>query len=236
MKPLRLPASGLSPAPVLALLAMVLPVSAQTDQASAPDAAVDPMAATAPAGAIPRNRIISILPDDKRALLLKPDERNPFARRNPDVDLITEASNQETEADLIRDILNALPITGRSYGPKGLRVLAGEIIFERGKLVDQVIENQSENLIVESVNDATIELAWIDLETGKLTGKRLILPYDLSPKVRFVLKGQPRGDDESAPVKFGLLRPNGIKPPTADQIAVEKRPNGISADIFNEGQ
>ncbi|MCB1066498.1 MAG: hypothetical protein KDN20_26720 [Verrucomicrobiae bacterium] len=191
----------------------------------------------APAKPVARNRVISIMPTDKRPLLLKGNERNPFARRNPDVDLITEDVNQETEADLIRDILNSLPITGRSYGPKGLRVLAGEIIFERGKMVDQVIENQTENLIVEAITQDTIELAWIDMETGKLTGKRLSMTYDLTPRVRYVLKGQSAQTGEgSTEPKFGFMRPDDDEAPTADQIAVDQLPNDISAEAFSVGQ
>lgn len=191
---------------------------------------------TPPPASFTRNRVITLSPDEKRALVLKPEERNPYARRNPDVDLITENSEQETEADLIRDTLMALPITGRSYGPKGLRVLAGEIILERGKLVDQVIENQTENLIVENVKDNAIELAWIDLETGKLTGKRLILPYDLSPKVHFVLKGQSESEEENETIRFGVFRPHGPAAPNADQIAADKLPNNIPVEAFTEGQ
>jgi len=209
-----------------ALLAVSCPVFAESEPGVSPPAP----------GAATRKRAISIMPDDKMAVAMKPEERNPFARRNPDVDLITQDANQETEADLIRDILMALPVTGRSYGPKGLRVLAGEIVFERGKLVDQVIENQSENLIVENVKDNSIDLAWIDLDTGKLTGKRLMLPYDLSPKVRFMLKGQGLSDAGNAMPRFGVIRPNDTAPPTADQIAADRLPNGISAEAFTEGQ
>ena len=204
-------------------------------------------APAAPTAAIARNRVISIMPGDKRPLLLKGDERNPFARRNPDVDLITEETEQETEADFIRDILNSLPITGRSYGPRGLRILAGEIIFERGKMVDQVIEGQTENLIVENISDHTIELAWIDMETGKLSGKRLTLTYDLTPKVRYQLKGPglmrtPEGliagsdENEAGPRKFGVLHSKQADGPTADQIVSDKLPNNIPAEVFTEGQ
>jgi hypothetical protein len=220
---------------VTALLAVSLPGIAQNEAPTPAPATAQGSPAPA-TGAVTRNRVISMMPGDKTALVMKPEERNPFARRNPDVDLITENSEQETEADLIRDILNTLPVTGRSYGPKGLRVLAGEIVFERGKLVDQVIENQSENLIVENVKENLIELAWIDLETGKLTGKRLILPYDLSPKVRFMLKGQPKIDTADAQPRFGVIRSDAPTPPNADQIASDRLPNGISAEAFTEGQ
>ena len=53
-----------------------------------------------PSAAVPKNRKITLHPEEKRPLFLKADERNPFARRNPDVDLITEATEQETEAVL----------------------------------------------------------------------------------------------------------------------------------------
>ncbi|MCB1229600.1 MAG: hypothetical protein KDN19_05010 [Verrucomicrobiae bacterium] len=195
---------------------------------------------------VARNRVISIMPGDKRSLVLKGDERNPFARRNPDVDLITEETEQETEADLIRNVLNNLPITGRSNGPQGYRVLAGEIIFERGKMVDQVIESQTENLIVERITDTSIELAWIDAETGKLNGKRLTLTYDLTPKVRYLLKGPglvsgPDGDLIAADGTDVNSRRFGTKhapkeTPSADQIATDQLPNDIPATAFKEGQ
>ncbi len=199
-----------------------------------------------PGGGIARNRVISIMPENKRPLLLKNDERNPFARRNPDVDLITEETEQETEADFIRDVLNSLPITGRSHGPRGPRILAGEIIFERGRMVDHVIEGQTENLIVENITDNTIELAWIDMETGKLSGKRLTLSYDLAPKVRYQLKGpgimrladgkivENTGAEEER--RFGVLHSKRMEGPTADQIAKDKLPNNIPIEAFSEGQ
>lgn len=196
---------------------------------------------------IAKNRVISIMPSNKMPLLLKADERNPFARRNPDVDLITEETEQETEADFIRDVLNALPITGRTMGPKGPRILAGEIIFERGELVDHVIQDQTENLIVENISDHTIELAWIDMETGKLSGKRLTLTYDLSPKIRYRLKGAGlrRSLNGAAPAEeetqdlaqqFGIFRPQTPEVPDADQINPNQRPNNIPERVFTEGQ
>lgn len=165
---------------------------------------------------VPKNRVITLLPEQKRPLLLKPHERNPFARRNPDVDLITEATEQETEAELIRNALNALTITGRSRGPKGLRVLAdGNLIFERGKVLDPVIEAQTEALIVEDVSETQINLAWINDDTGKLTGKKVVMTYDLTPKVRMVMKGQ-RGSSSDAGARNGT--------PKLIEIAVDREP------------
>lgn len=196
---------------------------------------------------IAKNRVISIMPSNKTPLLLRGDERNPFARRNPDVDLITEESEQETEADFIRDVLNSLPITGRTMGPKGPRILAGEIIFERGELVDHVIQDQTENLIVENISENTIELAWIDMETGKLSGKRLTLTYDLSPKIRYRLKGAglrrtlngavPEEEEpQDLAQQFGIFRPHTPEVPDADQIDPSQRPNNIPERVFTEGQ
>lgn len=212
------------PLPHLLITALSL-LASDRAQAQTPTTAPAPPSTVPGAAAIPasvtRNRVIMITPDDKRALVMKDTERNPFARRNPDVDLITDDTNQETEADMIRDILNALPVTGRAFGPKGLRVLVGEIIMEKGKIVDHVIEGQSENLIVEAVKDSTIELAWIDVETGKLSGKRFVLPYDLTPKVRYVLKGQPKTDDPAAQPKMGFLRSG--QPAESDSISQTTR-------------
>lgn len=181
--------------PILGIF-LTIPAHSQ-EVGTAPTAATPPL----PSISIPKDRNISLSPEQKRPLFLQSGERNPFARRNPDVDLITEISEQETEAELIRDALNSLSITGCSQGPKGLRVLAeGSLIFESGRLVDPVIEGQTETLVVDSVTKTQINLAWVDSDTGKLTGKRVIMTYDLTPKVRMLMKGQRIAQSETRKV------------------------------------
>ena len=199
-----------------------------------------PLALPLPNASVPKNRKINLLPNEKRPFFLKEDERNPFARRNPDVDLITEATEQETEAELIRNALNALSITGRSRGPNGLRVLAdGNLIFERGKVLEPVIEGQTEALIVEEVTETQINLAWINDDTGKLTGKSVIMTYDLTPKVRMVMKGQrfsqsssgaERGSPKLIEVAFDRKPRPDLPIPRNAPAGSQEPPRGLAAE------
>lgn len=226
---------------IAALATLVFGVSGFAQEATPPLTGGIPAVAVNPMPALPKDRKISLLPDQKMPLLLKQAERNPFARRNPDVSLISETEEQETEAELIRDALNGLTVSGRSYGPNGLRVLAeGSLIFERGKIVPPVIQGQTESLVVESVDEKLINLAWIDSETGKFSGKRISIPYDLTPRVRMIMKGQTikesAGDTpELIEVAFDREEKPKRKGP-GHNAPPEELPNGIVERAFIEGQ
>lgn len=163
------------------------------------------MEAPAPAASFNPTRPIKMRPPQKRALLLKESERNPYARRNPH----EEVAAQETinaEEIRIRNHIASMRVAGRSTGPNGMRVLLGDLILEEGRILPQLIEGQSEGLRVIDVNEDTVVLGWIDAENGNPTGKSMQIGYDLSPVVSFAL-GAPETsrDGNSDPPRMGRI-------------------------------
>ena len=138
--------------------------------------------AIAPAAAYNPSRVIKMHPDEKRPLLLTERERNPYARRSPDASPINENGENEEEIQ-IRQSLTSLSVTGQVRGgSNGLRVLLGDIILEKGRILPQLLPEQSENLQVVEVTEENVVFAWLDIETGEPTGKTMQLPYDVSPQ------------------------------------------------------
>lgn len=178
-----------------ALLALAAPLAAQEAPALAPAANFTP------------GRPIDLRPQDKRPLLLKESERNPYARRNPDENPETQEENSPEELR-IRQRLSGLRVTGRSRSDVGLRVLLGDIILEEGRDLPQLIPNQSEALRVVSIDEDSVVLGWVDPETREFTGKTMQVAYDLSPSVGYALHGQSREDAQgnAADRRMGLIR------------------------------
>lgn len=193
---------------VLTLSALIaflaIPVFSQTEEEI--NAILDPAAAAA-ANFAP-TRMIDMRPDEKRPLMLKLTERNPYARRAPEQEDISDEGENAEEIQ-IRERLNSLRVTGSSRGPQGLRILLGDIILEKGRNLPELLEDQSESLQVVEVNEESLVLSWLDAETGQPTGKTMQIPYDLTPSISYALKGQ--ADVETDPgvavqPRMGVLR------------------------------
>lgn len=191
-------------------------------------------------------REIKLLPSHKRALALKEEERNPYAKRMAEVAIEETESGEETESDKIRRLLTGIPVTGRTYGKRGIRLLAGDIIFETGKEVPKVLEDQTERLVVENLTENTLTLGWIDPETGEPTGKRLNIAYDMETVVAYKLAGQTAkcDDPEGKELKFGSMRrdsrPAGMaedpdSAPASDTTA-ERSPEDELKEFLKQGQ
>ncbi len=155
---------------------------------------------------------IEMRPSEKRPLLLKESERNPYARRS--VHRETENQRGENVEELqIREQLSNLSVTGSSYGQNGLRILLGDIILEKGRVVPQLIPDQTEHLQVIRVTKENILLGWLDIETHELTGKTVQISYDLSPSVSYALQGQGNIEEQDGPSRrvMGLLRHDDVQ-------------------------
>ncbi|MDF1812558.1 MAG: hypothetical protein P1V20_10095 [Verrucomicrobiales bacterium] len=160
-------------------------------------------------------RSIEMRPAEKRFLTLKPAERNPYAKRAPEEDA-NKDQVQNTEELAIRQKLGALTVTGSSRSYNGLRLLLGDILIERGKVLPQLIRNQTQHLKVTDVTPEKIVLGWLDVESGELTGKTMPIFYDVKPVVRYVLQGQTGavsvgGVDQ---LEMGILKPNRVEETT----------------------
>ena len=152
-------------------------------------------------------------PTEKRSLTLKPSERNPYANRTEQSNL-NEEEEQDSEEVAIRAKLGALQVTGSSRSTSGLILLLGDIMIQRGKVLPQLILNQTQELKVVGIDEEKIVLGWMDVETGELTGKTMQLPYDLRPNVNYVLKGQSITTETLAKdLDMGVLKPKRKGPP-----------------------
>lgn len=164
-------------------------------------------------------RNIEMRPSEKRYLTLKPSERNPYSKRVPE-DGSTETEEQNTEELAIRQRLSALSVTGRSRSYNGLRLLLGDIVLERGKVLPPLIANQTQQLKVTDVTSEKIVLGWMDVESGELTGKMMPIPYNVDPIVRYVLQGQTgTTDGVVSQLEMGVLRPKRKSEETVPLLA-----------------
>lgn len=152
------------------------------------------------------SRKIEMLPDEKRALTLKPSENNPYAKRAV-VQEETPELEQNSEEVALRSKLSSLQVTGSSRSPRGMILLFGDILIERGRVLPQLIANQTQLLKVTDVTNEKIVLGWLDTETGELTGKTMQINYDLAPNVRHILQGQGQRGGE---LEMGIIRPDKV--------------------------
>lgn len=199
-------------------------------------AIVDPVAAAA-ANFSP-TRMIGMRPGEKRPLILKSNERNPYANRSPEKDAVNEEGENAEEIQ-IRERLNSLSVTGRSRGPNGLRLLLGDIILEPGRVLPELLEDQSESLKVVEVNEESLLLAWLDIETGEPTGKTMSIIYDLSPSISYALHGQSGADRElgidSKPL-MGVMKIGQDRKKQETQMAEKDPAQKLPREVYAAGQ
>jgi hypothetical protein len=170
-------------------------------------------------------------PTDKALELVKADERNPFAK----VDDGTGRTNEkgESEENTIRERLEKLRVVGVSPGEHGLRVMLGDIVLQSGELVPPLLPEQSVALKVGSITERAIELLWMEERSGGLPQRKLTIPVDLRPHVRYQLKGFPtdknkweKEKEDTADVPVGRLFPvvsrNWAEPPVTQKEAVPR--------------
>lgn len=129
-----------------------------------------------------------ILPEEKTPETVKPEEHNPFESES-------EAQNRlapgDTEENRVRDRLLKLPVVGtKRMENGGMRVLLGNLILETGKVVPPVLPDQLVELKVKNITPQYIELAWQEKRASGLPPKLMIIPINISPKVRYQMLGQ----------------------------------------------
>ena len=167
-----------------------------------------------------------ILPSDIQPIQLKADERNPFEKR---VELKTEQDIEEgvelSEEDRVRNKFNELTVRG---GSPGVRILLSDMILEKGKLVDPVLVGQTIRLVVTRISTAEIELTWVD-DVGKKRPRTIVVPYDLSPKVGFLLSGQTDLAEDQDRVISERVMTRGERPAPPTLRAVDA--NGVERDF-----
>lgn len=218
---------------LFALILLVLPATAQDGNDGMP--AVVPAALSYVPG-----RTIEMTPDQKRPLLLKEGERNPYARRAPEQENLTD-DGENAEEMQIRQRLSSLSVSGKSQGSKGLRILLGDIILEQGRILPQLLVEQTQNLKVIEVSEDAVLLGWMDIETGELTGKTIPVTYDLSPSIAYALHGQERGVSETgepmmADRQMGVLRIGQERKKLEQQMAASDPAKRLPREVIEAGQ
>jgi hypothetical protein len=239
--------NGHSPALAVlaALMSFAFPAVAQetTPSAAPPGMAgagmVPGATAPAPAVAFVPGQVIDMRPTEKRPLVMKENERNPYAKRNPHDEVAAEADSDAEELR-IRERLASLRVSGRSQGPNGLRVLLGDIILEEGRILPQLLEDQSESLKVVELGADMVVLGWVDTETGNLTGKSMQVAYDLTPSVSYALHGQSgdgeEGVDGAVVRRMGVIRVGEDRKKHEPGMAARESSAGIPPEVFKAGQ
>jgi hypothetical protein len=133
---------------------------------------------------------VGILPDFKKGVVVSTEERNPYA--------VLAAPKQQAvatgvEGAKLTAILEALPVSGVAKDKNGkvTAVLLGDLRLEGGAPVPHLLEGQTDELVVQSVNAEEVVIAW-RLEAGRTVSQPRVLrkKIDLSPKVEALLPGQ----------------------------------------------
>lgn len=129
-----------------------------------------------------------VRPDEKTPENVKPEEHNPFESESEALD---RQAPGDTEENRVRDRLLRLPVVGTKRMPDGrMRVLLGNIILETGKTVPPVLPEQLVELKVKNITTEYIELAWQEKRATGLPPKLMVIPINISPRVRYQMLGQ----------------------------------------------
>ena len=167
-----------------------------------------------------------IMPTDIQPIVIKTEERNPFEKR---VELKSEQDVQQgvelSEEDRIRQRFNELEVKG---GAPGRRILLSDMILEKGKPVVPVIVGQTIQLVVTDISTDEIELTWM-VDVGKQRPRTIVLPYDLSPKIGFLLPGQTDLSNDQKPLLADRVMPRNVRPKPPTLKAVDA--NGVEREI-----
>jgi hypothetical protein len=139
-----------------------------------------------------------ILPEEKIAESVKAEENNPFEFSATRIE-----KDSDSEENRVRDILLSMSAVGGGLGPAGMRVMLGGIRLEVGQQVPDVIPDQLVMLRVKAINDAFIELVWVEKKPTGMPPKLFVIPVDVSPSVRYLM---PAGTGDKRGGVTGTLR------------------------------
>ncbi|MDE0571518.1 MAG: hypothetical protein OSB44_12600 [Verrucomicrobiales bacterium] len=142
-----------------------------------------------------------VLPKKKKeaikGYLLVSKERNPFAIRAKEEQIISGADSQTEEAK-IRSVLEKLHVSGVAKGIHGYKVQLGGVILVEGKKIPKLINEQTDDLIVTKITPSMIEITWAGDEEAD-EPRQLTIAVDLEPKVGIVLPTSSNNNSSSSP-------------------------------------
>ncbi len=169
----------------------------------------------------------ALLPDGRQKIELRPSERNPFAQQVVAETAPTTLQEGATEESRLRKILRAVKISGISGKPGHKQVLLGSIIIKPGDTLPPILKNQFERLVVVSVDDSNIVLAFGEKDTA-VDARKIVLPIGIKPEVTQFMYGE-------AFEQLVKIGPGGKidAPPITNQGAVDFIKGSQDADLKN---
>lgn len=123
---------------------------------------------------------IGLLPEDKTPTVLVANERNPFGKNAPKA----AAAAVVNEESRIRAILENLPVTGVMEGSSGRQVMLGSLVLESGRTLLPVIPRQTEKILVTSVAEDKVEMAFLESD-GAPGLRKIVIVLKTVPQVQF---------------------------------------------------
>lgn len=133
---------------------------------------------------------VGFLPGSKVTTSVDPNERNPYSIREKKLEVKEDDGN--SEAARIRDILQSLRVRGTSVGPRGRRVLFGDLMLMEGHELPRLLPGQTDRLMTTRVTEKEVEIAWLS-ESGReiADGRKLLIQIDIAEViVTIILPGQ----------------------------------------------
>jgi hypothetical protein len=169
-----------------------------------------------------------ILPGFKQGIRVEKGERNPFG--------VIQVEKPEVasrgEAAKLTEILRSLPLAGLSRNADGSvrSVLLGDLRLVAGQVLPQLVDGQTDELVVQSVSEREVVVAWTKEAGRQVTDSRkLNLALDGDPKVEVILPGQRRpGTAPDAPRRSVMLTPRFPRPDASSMLPTAGVPAGAA--------
>lgn len=129
-----------------------------------------------------------LLPAGRTFIEVRDAERNPFGQ--PAVTAPSALPEQEeSEEARLRRILGALKVAGISGSGSETRALVGTLILEKGRTLPNLLRDQSEKIVVTSVDEKSVVLSFVE-QDATIEPRRITLTVDVAPRVDQMLFGE----------------------------------------------
>jgi len=125
---------------------------------------------------------VGMLPGDKVAITVEETERNPFSQRI--VQAAEAPKDTGAEESQLRTVVENLDLKGVTKSGGRMKVLLGSYALEEGKLMPQLIPDQTEKLRVIALTDKKVELGFVEKD-GSAQARKIVLHLDFTPSVRY---------------------------------------------------
>ncbi|MCX7869857.1 MAG: hypothetical protein N2322_07895 [Terrimicrobiaceae bacterium] len=150
--------------------------------------------------------LAALRPGNRAAVVVAPEERNPFAQK---VQPVRPAQFEmlDTEESRLRAILANLPVGGVSAGGQSPAVLMGSLRLAVGQELPKLLPNQAERIRVVSVDENVVVFGFLETN-GEVGDRTLVRSISLAPEVRYKLPSQSpaRGGPPPSGVFGGVMR------------------------------